>query len=460
MPFLGTTGGGSVKQYGGQANLGYFIKNSLRTRSSASAYLNRTPATATNQKVWTWSAWVKRGTLGTDQSLFATTSANFSIFFGSGNDLRVWTNLGNGSIYTSAVYRDTAAWYHIVLQRTSVAPYFNLYVNGVQVTSFAYDNRTTYPGTADSEVNSTVAHYIGGLTGYYFDGYQAEINFIDGQALTPSSFGKTDAVTGQWIPKKFAGTYGTNGFYLKFADTSGITAATIGKDSSGNGNNWTPSGISNTTGATYDFMIDSPSLSAVASNYCTWNPLFKFSFATSYAGTFSNGNLQVATGGNATQFAGTMELCDGAYYEVTAVSIDVDRSYIGLFSPSLSNLVTSTTNIAYDGTYNVLWSNAGQYFVNTTTGGNAPGSLGSWTNGSVISVAYKAGKIYFAKDGVWQNSAVPASGTGFVASGWDAYGALLPYCGFNSTFSANFGQQPFSYTPPSGFKALNAFNLS
>lgn len=243
MPFLGTTGGASVKQYGGQANLGYFIKNSLRTRSSASAYLNRTPATATNQKVWTWSAWVKRGTLGTDQSLFATSSQNFSIFFGSGNDLRIWTNLGNGSIYTSAVYRDTAAWYHIVLQRTSVAPYFNLYVNGVQVTSFAYDNRTTYPGTADSEVNSTVAHYISGFTGYYFDGYMAEINFIDGQALTPSSFGKTDAATGQWIPKKFAGTYGTNGFYLKFADTSAATAAALGKDSSPNGNNWTPNNI-------------------------------------------------------------------------------------------------------------------------------------------------------------------------------------------------------------------------
>ena len=208
-------------------------------------------------------------------------------------------------------------------------------------------------------------------------------------------------------------------------------------------------------------MIDSPTLSASASNYCTWNPIFKFSHSSSFAGTFSDGNLKVATGGNPTQFAGTMELCDGAYYEVTVVSIDVSRSYIGLFSPSLSNLVTSTTNVAYDGTYNVLYSRDGDTWVNTTTGSNSQGSsYSTWTNGDVISVAYKSGKIYFAKNGVWQNSAVPASGTGFIASGWDAYGALLPYCGYNSTYSANFGQQPFSYTPPSGFKALNAFNLS
>ena len=469
MPFLGTTGGGSVKQYGGQANLGYFIKNSLRFRSSANGNLSRTPANATNRQTWTWSGWVKRGLLSSgEQVLFScgssyTAQSYFTFYIGSDNTLV--TSTGTAEIWrTTQVFRDPAAWYHMVLVVDTTQATANnrtrLYINGTEVTSFS--RGTNLSQNTDYGINNNVIHYIGRdfTQPIYFDGYIAEINLIDGQALTPSSFGKTDAVTNQWIPKKFAGTYGNNGFYLKFADTSGITAATIGKDSSGNGNNWTPSGISNTTGATYDFMIDSPSLSAVASNYCTWNPIFKFSHSSSFAGTFSDGNLKVATGGNPTQFAGTMELCDGAYYEVTAVSIDVDRSYIGLFSPSLSNLVTSTTNIAYDGTYNVLWSNAGQYFVNTTTGGNAPGSLGSWTNGSVISVAYKAGKIYFAKDGVWQNSAVPASGTGFVASGWDAYGALLPYCGFNSTFSANFGQQPFSYTPPSGFKALNAFNLS
>jgi hypothetical protein len=470
MPFLGTTGGGSVKQYGGQANLGYFIKNSLRFRASAGAYLNRTPATASNRKTWTWSGWVKRGVLGGSQFLFDEYSAAsdndvFTVYFTSSNTLTINSYSGTWR-ETTQVFRDPAAWYHIVIvldtTQATAGNRVKLYVNGVEVTSFSATTNPTL--NADLGINQAASHTIGRYVVspiYLFDGYMGEINFIDGQALTPSSFGKTDAVTGQWIPKKFAGTYGTNGFYLKFADASAATAAAIGKDSSPNGNNWTPNNISVTAGTTYDAMIDSPTLSAVASNYCTWNPLFKFSYTGSFAGTFSDGNLKVTTGGNATQFAGTMELCDGAYYEVTAVSIDVSRSYIGLFSPSLSNLVTSTTNVAYDGTYNVLYSRDGDTWVNTTTGSNSQGSsYSTWTNGDVISVAYKSGKVYFAKNGVWQNSAVPASGTGFVASGWDAYGALLPYCGYNSTFSANFGQQPFAYTPPSGFKAVNTFNLS
>ena len=447
MPFLGTTGGGSVKQYGGQANLGYFIKNSLRLRSSASGYLNRTPATATNQKVWTWSAWVKRGTLGTDQSLFATTSANFSIFFGSGNDLRVWTNLGNGSIYTSAVYRDTAAWYHIVLQRTSVAPYFNLYVNGVQVTSFAYDNRTTYPGTADSEVNSTVAHYIGGLTGYYFDGYMAEINFIDGQALTPSSFGKTDAVTGQWIPKKFGGaSYGTNGFYLKFADASAATAAAIGKDSSTNGNNWTPNNISVTAGATYDAMIDSPSLSAVASNYCTWNPIDSNSSCT-----FANGNLQVTTpgSGNDGHVRSTFGVSSGKWYwEIIpttsgSLAIGIDIGFVDV-SDVASYIGNKSNSYGYHSD-SAKFNNATRTTYGATYAAN---------NVMGVALDMDAGTLTFYKDNVSQGTAFTGLLSGFatpaVSDGGGATG---------QTYNANFGQQPFVYTPPTGFKSLNTFNL-
>jgi len=473
MPFLGTTGGGSVKQYGGQANLGYFIKNSLRLRSSVGGYLVRTLGTPTNTTAFTLSCWVKRGKLGSQQQLVLPTLGGSGVVQGnieflSDDTIHYWGYNGSAMVFeltTTQVFRDPAAWYHIVALWDSAnatsSSRVRLYVNGSQVSSFS---TATYPSQNASNAtiawNTAVAHYISRADTYPMDCYLAEINFVDGQALTPSSFGKTDAVTNQWIPKKYASTYGNNGFYLKFADASAATAAAIGKDSSPNGNNFTPNNISVTTGATYDAMIDSPSLSAAASNYATWNPLFRFSYTGSFAGTFSDGNLKVATGGNPTQFAGTMELCDGAYYEVTAVSIDASRSYIGLFSPSLSNLVTSTTNVAYDGTYNVLYSRDGGIWVNTTTGSNQPLTGSTWTNGDVISVAYKSGKVYFAKNGVWQNSGVPASGTGFVASGWDAYGALLPYCGYNSTFSANFGQQPFSYTPPSGFKALNAFNLS
>jgi hypothetical protein len=337
-----------------------------------------------------------------------------------------------------------------------------MYVNGVQLTSFS---TATYPAQNlnSTFINTANIHRIGAHTnaGYYFDGYLTEINFIDGQQLTPASFGYADTATGVWQPLPYTGTYGTNGFYLNFSDNSAATAAAIGKDYSGNGNNWTPNNISVTSGATYDSMVDSPSSYGTdRGNYCVWNPNFRFSYSGGFAGTFSNGNLQVATGGNPTQFAGSMALPDGAYFEVTPSSIDVNRTYVGLFAVSRSNLVTSTTANAYAGTYNVLYSNDGNIYVNTTSGSNIFGAFSTYTNSDVISVAYKSGKIYFAKNNVWQNSGVPASGTGYVATGWDAYGDLLPYCGFNSTFTGNFGQQPFTYTPPTGFIGVCSPNMS
>ena len=248
MPFLGTTGGGSVKQYGGQANLGYFIKNSLRTRQSASGYLSRTPASATNRKTWTWSAWIKRGSISSYQRVMTVTVSGYNehLIFRDSDVFHYYSDSATISLITTQLFRDPSAWYHMVLavdttQATS-SNRVKLYVNGAQVTSFS---TATYPSqNADTSVNNALPHGISGPdSSQYFDGYQAEINLIDGQQLTPSSFGKTDAATNQWIPKKFAGTYGTNGFYLKFSDTSAATAAALGKDSSPNGNNWTPNNI-------------------------------------------------------------------------------------------------------------------------------------------------------------------------------------------------------------------------
>ena len=457
---------------------GYTIGKSVRLRSSASAYLGRTPASNGNLTTWTWSGWVKRGSLGASNFIFSYLYYNATgpinnqtnLVFNSSDQLQFsqTTQAGGviGRLTTTSVYRDPSSWYHIVaVWNTSNATSTNrllLYVNGVQITSFG---TATYPAqnttsfwntngiqTVGAQYDTSLGFQVG------FDGYMTEVNFIDGQALTPTSFGAYNATTGVWQPIKYTGTYGTNGFYLNFGNNASTT--TLGYDTSGNGNNWTTNNISLTAGSTYDSMTDVPTLtSATAANYCVMNPLLRFSYSGGYAGTFSDGNLKVATGGNPSQFAGTLELCDGAYYEITAVSLDVNRSYVGLFSVSLSNLVTSTSNVAYNGTYNVLYSCDGGIWVNTTTGSNQPYTGSTWTNGDVISVAYKSGKIYFAKNGVWQNSGVPASGTGYVATGWNAYGSLLPYCGYNSTFSANFGQQPFVYTPPTGYVALNTYNL-
>ncbi len=274
---------------------GYNISRSVRLRNSASAYLNRTPAIAGNRRTWTWSGWIKRGQLGS-ASNFGILEAN-----AGANDLTAlrWSNdsigvqdYSAGAPYnlvwsTTAVFRDPSAWYHIVLAydttQASSANAVKIYVNGTQQTVTFSAPGGAYVQNRESYVNSINPQRIGVYNGLanYFDGYMTEINFIDGQALTPSSFGETDAITGVWKPKKYTGTYGTNGFFLNFSDNSNNTAATIGKDYSGNGNNWTPNNISVTSGSTYDSMLDVPTLWADGGNgrgnYAVVNPLFRYS---------------------------------------------------------------------------------------------------------------------------------------------------------------------------------------
>jgi hypothetical protein len=207
----------------------YQISRSVRTRASATAYLNRTPAVASNRQKWTWSGWVKRGSLTSFQQMFTagTGASDRTYFLFTNTDTIQFYSAATSGVAdysTSALFRDPAAWYHIQLafdstQATAANRVF-LYINGVQQTLTA---TITVAQNTSLYVNSTVAHTIGreSYTGAnYLDGYLTEINFIDGQALTPSSFGETNAITGVWQPKKYAGTYGTNGFYLNFSDNS------------------------------------------------------------------------------------------------------------------------------------------------------------------------------------------------------------------------------------------------
>jgi hypothetical protein len=224
-----------------------FIGNSLRFRSSASAYLNRTFTTPTSSQKFTWGGWIKRGKLDSSglQGIFAPYSSGtvYGYIAWYQDGIRVYDRLSGGTNYllqTTAVYRDPAAWYHIVVAvdttQATASNRVRLYVNGVEVTSFS---TSTYPTQNNSTTtNSAIAHNIGydpSNTGY-LDGYQTEINFIDGQALTPNSFGTFNSF-GVWQPITYGGSYGTNGFYLPF--TNKTSTATIGNDFSPNGNNWT-----------------------------------------------------------------------------------------------------------------------------------------------------------------------------------------------------------------------------
>ncbi len=236
---------------------GYDVNNSVRIRSSASAYFNRTPASAGNRQKFTYSVWHKSSLVNVTSLLNANSnSSNTDAIYFDSNKLVFESNVSGVNIMnltTSQVFRDPSAWYHFVFSvdttQATAANRIKIYVNGQQITVFT---TATYPSqNSNLNINSNVAHNIGrflsnGGTTYYSDGYYAETYFVDGQAKVSSDFGETDATTGVWKPKAYTGTYGTNGFYLKFSDiatTSGSNAG-LGKDFSGNANYWTTNNIS------------------------------------------------------------------------------------------------------------------------------------------------------------------------------------------------------------------------
>jgi hypothetical protein len=423
----------------------YNLSRSLRFRSSASAYLNRTPASAGNRKTWTWSGWVKRGDLSSEQNLFDSSNGDGTVRcflrFKSSNVLYFQFDAATPSITTTSVYRDPSAWYHIMIAvdstQATASNRLKLYVNGVQVTAGTFN----YPSlNADSQLNiASQVFNIGRYTngGEQFDGYMAEVNFIDGQALTPSSFGQTDG-NNYWVPKTYSGTYGTNGFYLPFTDNTSTT--TLGADSSGNSNNWTLNNISLTAGTTYDSMTDVPTLtSATAANYAVLNPVN----ATSASGTsLSNGNLQIngIGSGNVNAWIGTLGVSSGKwYYEVV---MGENNGVVGISQTGNPNTYPGGDATSYG------YSTATKY-----NNGNATSYGATLSAGDIVGVAYDldAGTITFYKNGVSQGQAFSGlSGIYFPAVRAGTTGAAV---------SVNFGQRPFAYTPPTGFVALNSYNI-
>ena len=442
---------------------GYTIARSVRLRSSASAYFNRTPAGAGNRTTWTWSAWIKLGKTTGYQYFFGATSDNYANNFtllqmnNGTSDLAFYDVQGGATKFDlrpTQLFRDPSAWYHLVLvydsSNATSSDRVRMYVNGSRITAFS---SATYPTSSQtSVVNSVTTHNIS-TSPYGVDGYLTEINFIDGQALTPSSFGSTNAITGVWQPAKYTGTYGTNGFYLNFSDNSNNTATTIGKDYSGNSNNWTPNNISVTAGATYDSMTDVPTLtSATTANYAVLNPL-----ATSGTSiTLSNGNLYAtyAAAGWATAESTMAMNASGKYYfEFTKT--DTSSQMVGImpFTGSTTSFVGNDANgYGYFSANGYLYNNAGGSITFGAT----------WTNGDVIGIAFDAstGKLWFSKNNTWQASGDPSAGTSPAATASTAYTYVA---GFSTNGSGvgtvNFGQRPFTYTPPTGYVALNTYNL-
>lgn len=452
----------------------YQISRSLRFNSADSAYLSRTPSSASNRRTFTVSFWIKKGnnSSGSYKNIFgaaADASNRADILWHPGDNLRYYDYNNSFSWFasdtysgssTAAVFRDNSAWMHFVLAVDSTQALakdrIKGYINGVFVPDTAGG---TCPLNAQSQFNNNVLHTIGShpVYGQYIDGYLTDFYLIDGQALTPYSFGYTNPNTGQWQPIRYTGSYGTNGFFLNFSDNSNVTATTLGKDYSGNGNNYTPTGFSVAAGVGNDSVVDTPTNygtdngngGEVRGNYCTLNPL---SARRSFA--LSNGNLDgVNSGSNDGGASGTMPFPSTGkwYYEARqgAINGQTYLLYIGLIN---------SFNFPRDEYSNapgaMIYPRAAAtcFFDNTGAGSCITENN---VEGDVFGVAYDADTnvVDFYKNGV---KYVGRSVT--VTSGITYYPFLL--IGNQSVYaSVNFGQRPWQYPPPAGYKALCTQNI-
>jgi len=444
------------------------VEESLRFRGAASAKLSRTVTTSSASTKGTFSAWIKRGKDYDSNNNGALVAAADNYYYGQFYQQTVYFGDTTYYLNTAAVFRDPAAWYHVVFvidttQATS-SNRMQIWVNGIRQTSGSFAVYPTLNYTFPF-LNNVQAWYIGGrASDGFFDGYMSEVYFVDGLALTPSSFGATDK-DGNWSPIAYTGTYGTNGFYLNFRDNT--SATTMGYDYSGNGNNWTLNGFNvSTANTTYDIMIDVPEdqdSANVRGNYATLNPLDYLNTNTGSL-TLTNGNLLVtrsttAYGG----FPATMALPSSGKFA---------------FEFTASQAFNGSTNEAYfgigvqsNGTFTN--SSATGYVSDYYTAVNITGGTGAvykkFSGGS--STSHYAGTGAVSSGDVFQFLVDMTNGTVDIKKNGSAYGSqvtglpntlgLYPYISLygSVSMSANFGQSPFASAPTSGYKALNTYNL-
>ena len=418
----------------------YEIDQSIRFNDDDSSYLSRTPGSAGNRRTFTFSCWVKRGNLtGANQPIFSAGGDDWLMFL-SAETLGFNTDgSSNYRIVTTQLFRDPGAWFHLVLRvdttNATAGDRLRLYINGSEVTDFGTDTNPTL--NYDTAFNNTGEHDIGKLVGasQYFDGYLAEINHVDGSSLAPSSFGETNSDTGQWVPKAYSGSYGTTGFYLKGQDSSAL-----GDDTSGNGNDFSSSGL-----AAADQVTDTPT-----DNHCVLNVL-------DGAGTVSDGNLvNAATGSGFVSRRSTIGIPSSGKWAFR-VKKSANNFMVGVMAPQATDGDPDTNGVDAvfyydeDGTSSgdIQTRRSGSKVVEAT---DAPAGIASDTFMEVL----------IDKDN--NRLGVVIGGTAYVAvdSGVAIQNTMtqifVATAGSGVTATVDFGQSGFTPSQ-TGYKALSTANL-
>jgi|TARA_R100000084_G_scaffold105167_1_gene62371 hypothetical protein len=459
---------------------GYDVANSLRFDGSSSN-LSRTQGSATNQKKGTISFWMKPSAISDDMRIITNyNDVNNHAYLRLNDDFQLQHYVLSGGsaighLKTTRLFRDFSAWYHIVLTidttQGTAANRMKLYVNGSQETAFATE---TYPDqNADHPLFAASAsgnHFIGRHynDADYWHGYLAEFVQTDGQALDPTSFGEFDSDSPTiWKPIDVSGlTFGNNGYYLDFEDSSAL-----GNDVSGNDNDFTANNIAATDQST----------DTCTNNFATFNSAQPALSNTS----FSEGNLVVATNSSASTqvpFATTIPISTGKFYAefkmIAKSTTSGSIPYIGVLGAA--NFVSELNNAYFVGGSNLDGVGYGASGVVYSNGSELDSSEASYDDDDIIGVAADITnkKIYFSKNGTYINSGDPAAGSnGYTipttSQGFYIFAASL--YGASGSWGANFGSPSFSissgnsdangygnfeYAVPSGYYALNTKNLA
>jgi len=447
------------------------IDQSLRFNDADDHYLNRVSTTGDRQK-WTWSGWLKRSTLGNVNAIFSEggTGNSFALYFWSDNTILAQARDSSSNVFvhqTSALFRDTSAWYHVVYAhdstQTTDTDRVNLYVNGVEQSIVAVSGNDVYPDKDEQiNINNGGNHSTGyAATNSFdcFDGCMAEVHFVDGQQLNATDFGELS--NGVWVPKEYSGSYGTNGYRLTFSSnsfTDNTSDPDVFADQAGSNNH-----------NAYNFKVSDIILDSPTNSFCVFNELDKQSNIS-----LQEGGLKVIYTGTSDIFGAysTFHMTSGKWYAEFRLDSLGGSSYpnVGITKSEekSTNFLTTTQVNVKNGA--------------TTSEGTSGTSIDTFANGDILGIAFDAdnGRIYFSKNGTFGQSQDPAAGTGAIFTGLtNSLGYKWGLTSYSSRHAiANFGQDStfadnetaggnsdgngvgdFAYAPPSGFLALCTSNL-
>ncbi len=459
---------------------GYEIDNSGRFDNTGGSSLGTTFGTATNSKKFTLSFWYKisSGTISGGRTIFGGRSGFENIFIHEDTIRMDWNNASSGTVNWAPKIRDQSAWYHFVIaqdtSQSTDSERIKFYINGVQAgirggVTLSYPAQNLESGYNVSGVDFFLSSYNG--TAGEVNAYYADVYFVDGQQYAPTVFGEYND-NGVWIPKEAKNdvSFGNNGFFLEFKQTgTGTNSSGIGADTSGNNNHLSVLGLD-----AQDITTDTPT-----NNFCTLNPLVPT------AASFTEGNCFVSGGGvdQHDRVYGTIAVSSGKWYWELK---KIDGGFQIGIAPQPTDANTNGTNyIGYGANEVGYYDGNGNKYIN-----NVASSYGtSVADNDIVGVALDLdnNKLYFSKNGTWQNSGDPtsgATGTGAIsitASASNGTGGYVPAGGHNAgganngTAHYNFGNPAFSissgnsdangygnfeYAVPSGYYSLCSKNLA